>query len=531
MLKLRSDLLGLAPLFLFLSIFSIRTIMGTAKYGGYPLIISIALLFIYIFVIVGFLTLFRTRMWARILLSIGGYGLIFVGLFIAIIGEMKGLYYLIGLSLCEGIYGVIISIDLFRNHSWKKWKNEKDNEGKPFSYYFCADFIRKKSLNRKVVAIYLTMMVLSVGLSQVWQFDTRTQLSFEISEKEMAEKEIVLYWVRQNMSDPQAFVNVLKDTNTVLALQGNPDLFQEIGDYTVLGGDAANLVKLCNIAGVKVEVWPVPSKTMFCALSMDYVSCMPTVYNYFKAWCLRYNITVDYYAFDIEDYKPLPQKFENSTGAQFVDEDSPLYWTYRGIYEKAAKQEFIRTNRSDWDNQIAQQQKLVDQIIADGIIPRGTIQPSAWDALDGDYKDFIKNNMQSYEIVGYDYLSGMYYRSCEWGNNDDVYIVYQNAKILKAISPYARSAICIGCIGYPAYQTAATVANDVWVSAGVGVDSMRLFLGDSWVYRADNESVGIQDLRSMLELCRKGGTGITNYDSERETHILGTVMNDVIEDF
>jgi hypothetical protein len=433
---------------------------------------------------------------------------------IAIIGEFKGLYILIMTGLYEGGYGIIVGRDFLKE--WKFRAKVQSPKGEP-------NTITKF----KVIGIIGIMMV-GFLFSFAWTFDTRTAIRFSVSEQTMQDKELVLYWVRQDLEDPQAFVDVLSETNTVLALQGNPDLFQEIGDYTIKGASAAYLVQLCNLAGVKVEIWPVPSQNYRCALSMRDVDCMPVVYEMFSAWKTKYNLTIDYYAFDIEDSQSL--HFENSTFGSLISPEQPLYWTFRGIYEHAAGQEFIRNERANWTTQLSKQQALIDRIRADGIIPRATIQPLVWDALDGDFDEFVINNMQSYEISGYDYLSGMYYRSCEWGNNDSTYLIYRSMKMLNAVSPYGKSAICLGCIGYPAYQTKEDIANDVWLSVGIGADSVRLFLGDSWVYRESTEAAGIESLREMLTLCRNGGTGTTTYTSSNELSILEIVINDIINE-
>lgn len=515
MFKLKHDLIGFFPFIAIMVYLWGRTLWATGKYGGYPLITAISITFLIFGSMLFFFGPFRKSFLIRFLLGIVCMVLLIIGITIAIIGEFKGLFFLIGICWYEGLYGIVILRDVLilkkNNHSVFSWK-----------------ITEKKQL--KILSSFMLFLTLGALGAQFYQFDTRKYLEFEVSELEMANKEIVLYWVRQTMENPEDFINILKNTNCVLALQGNPDLFQEIGDYTTKGVDAANLVRLCNQVGVKVEIWPVPSTNLRCALSMSYVDCMPIVYNYFKEWIERHNISVDYYAFDIEDYIPLPKSFQNSTTGDWVSDDFPLYWTLRGIYEKAATQEFIKNNRSNWDELIQQHQNLINQIIADGYTPRATIQPSVWDALDGDSDDFVKNNMQSYEIKGYDYLSGMYYRSCEWGNNDSSYIVYKNAKMLKAVSPYPRSAICIGCIGYPAYQTDQDVANDVWLASALGIDSVRLFLGDSWVYSAPTEAEGLNKLQSMLELCRSGGIAKTEYSAKNEVGIMGTVLDDVLSD-
>ncbi|HME52337.1 MAG TPA: hypothetical protein VKM55_08980 [Candidatus Lokiarchaeia archaeon] len=124
----------------------------------------------------------------------------------------------------------------------------------------------------------------------------------------------------------------------------------------------------------------------------------------------------------------------------------------------------------------------------------------------------------------------MYYRSCEWGNNDSTFKVYQNARILHEISTYNKTAICIGCITYAAYRTAKDVANDVWLACANGVDSVRIFLGDSWVYSAVNESAGIQSLHSMLDLCRAGGTAITEYHAKWDNDLFITILGSVFGD-
>jgi hypothetical protein len=515
MLKLKQDFIGFLPIISFLLFLWGKTLWATGKYGGYPFITTISICFLIFGSLFFIFGPFRTLNVIRLILGISCIMLLLIGILIAIIGEFKGLYFLIVGCWYEGIYGIIILRDLF---------NIKKNTQSNFSWR-----INDKKIS-KILAYFFLYILIGIFNAQLYQFDSRTSLEFEVSESEMVNKEIVLYWVQQTMENPEAFVNILKNTNSVLALQGNPDLFQEIGDYTTKGADAANLVRLCNQAKVKVEIWPVPSTSLHCALSMKFVDCMPTVYEYFKEWVARHNITIDYYAFDIEDYIPLPENFMNSTTGHWVSEKSPFYWTLRGIYEKAATQEFIKNNRSDWNELINQQQKLIDQIIADGFIPRATIQPSVWDALDGDLNDYIKNNMQSYEITGYDYLSGMYYRSCEWGNNDSSYLIYKNAKMLKIVSPYPRSAICIGCIGYPAYKTDQDVANDVWLASKLGIDSVRLFLGDSWVYSAPTEADGLKNLQSMLELCRSGGIAKTEFSAKKEVEIMGIVIDDVLSD-
>ncbi len=519
MLKLKSDFVGFFPLILIIGYILIRAVFGAAKYGGYPLVSAIGLLILFISAFIVVFIIFRSRIITRFLMAGLSIIILLVGILLSLSTEMKGLYILTSSCFYVGIYGIVILVDLAKI-SHKSGEVQRQ----------LKELLRVWSKKKIISSLLITLVCVSgFTMTHAWRFDSRTELQFEISQEEMENKELVLYWVRQNLTNPQNFVDVLRDTNTVLALQGNPDLFQEIGDFTALGAEAANLVKLCNIAGVKVEVWPVPSQNNYCALSLRYVDCMPEIYGFFKDWLSRNNITVDYYAFDIEDYVPL-EPFENSLTGRFISPDNPLYWTFRGSFEKAQKQQFLRTNRSNWDEIIGQQQALVDQIIADGMIPRGTIQPTAYDALDGDYKEFTKNFMQSYEITGYEYLSGMYYRSCEWGNNDEPYKVYQAVRIMDAVSPYEKTAVCIGCIAYPAYETDLSVANDVWVSVGAGADSVRLFLGDSWVYSAPTEAEGIDDLRSMLELCREGGIGITNYDSQWENGILGIIIDDIIAD-
>ncbi|MHA1996838.1 MAG: hypothetical protein ACTSU9_01900 [Promethearchaeota archaeon] len=520
MFSLKTDIIGLAPFIGVMGYLWGRTTWGTSRYGGYPFLLSMGLSII-IFTITFFaLFISRKHLITRILFSVLGIFLLGVGILFSIVGEFKGMYILIFSSWYEGVYGTWACVDIFRDLGMPRRRESK----------MIVKF--KKPVKFQSIGLVLVACMIPAGIisTQAWTFDGRVELQFSISGDDMQEKELVLYWVRQNLTDPAGFVDVLHDTNTVLALQGNPDLFQEIGSYTTLGADAANLVDLCNDAGVKVEVWPVPSSNLSCALSLRYVDCMPTVYGYFKDWVAKYNISVDYYSFDIEDYVALPP-FENSTVGRHVATRSPLYWTFNGIYNMAAKQEFLRTNRSNWNALVRQQQDLIDEIIDDGYIPRGTIQPQAWDALDGDLNSFKKDFMQSYEIKGYEYLSGMYYRSCEWGNNDSSYLVYKNVRIMHAVSPYEKTAVCIGCIGYPSYVTAQDVANDVWLSIGAGADSVRLFLGDSWVYSfSPNETAGLQNLRTMLELCRAGGTGVTSYHPSWDLDIFKTVFADVFED-
>jgi hypothetical protein len=108
--------------------------------------------------------------------------------------------------------------------------------------------------------------------------------------------------------------------------------------------------------------------------------------------------------------------------------------------------------------------------------------------------------------------------------------VYRNARILDAISPYPKSAICIGCIGGAAYQTKEDVANDVWLSVAAGVDSVHIFRGESWMWREANETAGFNALRDLLVLCRAGGTTETEYDAKWDNDVFGSIIGDVFGD-
>ena len=530
MLKLKNDLLGFSPLFFILAFLFGRTTGGASKYGGYPFYSALGLSIIIFSVIVFIFSMIRTYNITRYLLLLVCILALMAGIIVAIVGRLKGMYILITACFLQGIYGILLGKDIAKERKENIAVNKGENKAESNNQIRSPRFKRPDRRQIKGAAILVCILASGILLHQTWQFDDRTELEFTISKDTMAEKELVLYWVRQTMEDPQAFVDVLRDTNTVLSLQGNPDLFTEIDEENENKSvDAANLIRLCNEADVKVEVWPVRGESLDCDCSMSSVDCMPTMYQYFKSWITKYNITVDYYAFDIENYVALSD-FDTSAIGQHVSVETPEYWTLKYIYDISNQQAHLRANRSDWDEKIKKQQALVDLIIADGIIPRGTIQPAVWDNLDGDYNDYKKNNMQSYEIEGYEYLSAMYYRSCEWGNDDSTYIVYQSTRIMDSTTPYEKTAVCIGCINYCAYETDAEVANDVWMSVGAGADSVRLFLGDSWVYSAPTEAEGLTNLRSMLELCRAGGTGYTEYSAQWESEIMNTILLDVLGD-
>lgn len=524
MLKLRTDLIGLSPFIGIMGYLWGRTTWAAARYGGYPLATATGFAAIIFAAIAFVLLVVRTNMITRWFLCFFGLALCGIGILFAVVGEFQGMYVLIFSCWYEGVYGFAVGHDIIRH-----LPRQRTSVGETIRSLF-------PSPSRREIAGFVLCVAIGVSglvMTQSWQLDSRVELRFHVSAQDLQRTELGLYLADSyDYDDPQAFVDILRDTNTTLLLQGNPDLFREIvsGSYngTHWGRVAANLTRLCNTAGVKVEIWPVGMG----GLSLRNVDNMSIVYQYFQGWLARNSITVDYYAFDIEDSVPRPliKGFDASLVGRATPHSSPLYGTLSGIYDMAERQAFMRTNRSNWGQLVAQQQALVDQIIADGIIPRGTLNPNTMDALDGDYTASQIDFMQSYEIRGYDYLSQMIYRSCEWGNNDSTYKVYSNGRVLDAVSPYPRSAICLGCIAYPAYETKEEVANDVWLSVAAGVDSARLFRVESWLNREANETAGFAAVRDMLELCRAGGTAVTDYRAAWENGIFGAILADVLGD-
>ncbi|MHA1792237.1 MAG: hypothetical protein ACTSVI_06295 [Promethearchaeota archaeon] len=538
MMKLKTDIIGFLPFFVIATITSVRLIWSTSFISLYPFLISISIAFLLAASSLFLFLVARSHVITRVFLVILGWGLLALGIIYAAVGMFKGMYILIFSCFYEGVYPFFIIHDLVKSlrgkrnalskTGWIKKMTTKTSLNKEQDKEMGIDTRKRKA----ITAFFLigTSIFAIFAIDSTW-IGPKEKFSFTVSANEMKDKEIALYWVRQSMDDPAEFVKILKDTNTTLLLQGNPDLFLGIGEYSTKGADAANLVKLCNDAGVKVEIWPVPSQSEPCALSLRYVDCMPTVYEYFKNWTRTFNITVDYYAFDIEDFNLYPMPFDSTPIGKTLTPGSPLYYTFQSIYEYSAKQEFLRTNCSNWNQMIEKQQLLVNQIIKDGITPRATIFACTWDVFDGDLTEYKKNFLQSYEIKGYEYLSAMVYRSCEGGGNRSSYQVYNGVKMLRAVSPYEKTAVCIGCIAYPAYKTSQDVANDVWLSVGAGADSVRIFLGDSWVYSAANESVGLNNLRTMLELCRGGGTGSAIRDPSIDASMFSSVFTDVFGDW
>ena len=524
MLKLHADVIGLGPFIGIMAYLWGRTIWAASRYGGYPLATAVGLTAIVFGAIVFVLLVVRTQALTRWVLCVVGIALCGVGIVFAVVGEFQGMYVLIFSCWYEGVYGLAVGHDIIRHL--------------PRHRTGVAETIRTlfpRPSRREIAGFVLCISigVSGVLMTQSWRFDSRAELQFQVSAQDLQRTELGLYLADSyDYDNPQGFVDILRDTNTTLLLQGNPDLFREIvsGSYngTYWGRVAANLTKLCNAAGVKVEIWPVGMG----GLSLRNVDNMSIVYQHFKGWLARNSITVDYYAFDIEDSVPRPliKGFDASMVGRVTPHSSPLYNTLSGIYDMAERQAFMRTNRSNWGQLIARQQALVDQIIADGIVPRGTLNPNTLDALDGDYTGSQIDFMQSYEIRGYDYLSQMIYRSCEWGNNDSTYRIYSNGRVLDAVSPYQRSAICLGCIAYPAYETKEEVANDVWLSVAAGVDSVRLFRVESWLNREANETAGFAAVRDMLGLCRAGGTAVTEYDAKWDNDIFGAIIGDVFGD-
>jgi len=508
---MRTDLVGFGPFIAIMAWLWGRTIWAASRYGGYPLATAIGLASIIFAAIAYVLLVIRTHPFTRWFLCVFGIALLGIGVIFAIAGEFKGMYVLIGTCGYEGVYGIIVGHDIIRH-----LPRQRMTPVEAFKLLF------PKPARREITGLALCLAFGISGLisTQVWQFDARSELRFSVTTQSMQNAEIGLYLADSyDYADPQAFIDILKDTNTTLLLQGNPDLFREINGWETRGKIAANLTKLCNLAGVKVEIWPVGSQNFSCALSLRSVDCMPVVYQYFKDWVARHNITVQYYAFDIEDWVARP-----------LIDASPFSGALGGIHDMAENQYFMRINRSNWAQLIAQQQALIDQIRADGYIPRGTINNYVLDALDGDYNGYAIDFMQSYEIRGYEYLSAMVYRSCEGGNNDSSYNVYKYAHLLDAVSPYPKSAICIGCIGYPAYETKEDIANDVWLSVAAGVDSVRIFRVESWLNREANETAGFNAVRDMLELCRAGGTTVTEYRAAWDNAIFGSIIGDVFGD-
>ncbi|HME52338.1 MAG TPA: hypothetical protein VKM55_08985 [Candidatus Lokiarchaeia archaeon] len=384
MLRFRTDLAGLTPFIAIMGYLWGRTTWAASRYGGYPFFTALGFTIIIFGTILFILGFVRTFIITRWFLFLFGVGLLAIGILFAVVGEFKGMYYLIATCWYEGAYGIAVGHDIFRHRIW--YGIGKNRERRKLNKATRAQLVG--------LAVITSAIVSGIVLTQAWQFDQRTELQFTVSKDQMQDKEIVLYWVRQSMVNPQAFVDVLKATNTVLALQGNPDLFMGLGAYNKSSVDAANLVRLCNKAGAKVEIWPVGSQSLQIGLSLRYVNSMPVEYQYFKDWLHRNNITVTYYAFDIEDGDQWAS-FANSTVGRSITQDSALYGTLSGIYDMAARQEFLRVNRSNWPDLLAKQQALIDQIRADGFIPRATINPGAAGAMDGDLSTFEQNYEQS----------------------------------------------------------------------------------------------------------------------------------------
>ena len=361
MLKLRSDLIGLTPFMSLMIYLWGRTTWATARYGGYPFLASLGCSFLLIGILMFVMEPVRTCIPTRWFLMCFGFLLFIIGTLFAIAGQFEGMYYLMSCCWFEGIYGVAIGFDIYHHHLWYFGKNQ------PKSVWV-------KPTKHQIIGLALVGCFWLAGIfgTLAYQFDSRTTLQFTVTASEMQNKELTLYWVNPNPQDPQALVNVLKETNTILALQGHPDMFLGNGSNYNDSVNAANLVRLCNQAGVKVEIWPSPSADFFCGLSLRYVDCMATEYQYFKDWVQRNNITVTYYGFDIEDSDSWTP-FANTTIGSMV-QGSFMAPVLGAFYNLAAKQEFLRVNRSDWTELLAKQQSLINQIRADGYIPRGNSQ-------------------------------------------------------------------------------------------------------------------------------------------------------------
>ena len=95
MLKLRTDLIGFGPFLVVMGYLWGRTMWSTAKYCGYPFLTAIGLTSV-IFALAGFIFfVVRPHLFTRLFLSLLGIILGGIGILFALIGEFRGMYWLI----------------------------------------------------------------------------------------------------------------------------------------------------------------------------------------------------------------------------------------------------------------------------------------------------------------------------------------------------------------------------------------------------------------------------------------------------
>ncbi|MFX0100218.1 MAG: hypothetical protein ACFFCS_11605 [Candidatus Hodarchaeota archaeon] len=309
---------------------------------------------------------------------------------------------------------------------------------------------------------------------------------------------------------------------------------------TTAADELAAAIQMCMNSGVKVELWPLfsPDDGHYPSL-LNLHEHWPRLYEKFYNFCDYYNVTVDYFMWDVEyplGTNPLPMD-----DPLFNSSDAIEPWKF--LLNEAENNRQWARNRALWSSGLQIIRELATNASTINTTFRATTHTGhVWDLLDGDNDLQQRSGLTAWDLVRdgtFQYCSQMAYRGCEGGGNSSSAMIYKNVQALERV--LARdypgqdkpNAVCIGCIAFDPYPTVASIVDDVRLSIAAGAEAVRIFQLNSWRFMDGGHAVNDSSGESVLDIfkgSREGGS-VTYYPSkDQELNTFVAILGDVLLD-